>query len=379
MRIIQGGTSAAVPGWRPKENRKGLVRSMQKSIDVLRRAGRLALRILRSRLTAVSALAAACAMMVTYVTVHMRAVTVVDGDTSRVVMTLSRTPVAVLEDAGVALGGHDVMNVSLDEGLIEISRAFPVSVTVDGMTAILQMTSGTVGDALQLAGVRLGAFDKVNAGLEDAVAPGTSLLVERVKYNEYTKTEPVDYKTTVKYSNSLDRGQSKIIQSGCKGEKTLVYRDCLVDGKVAETILVSESVTTEPVDQIKLVGVGGNMPMSPLPDSVELDGDGIPVHYKQVLTGSAAAYTWYNTPEGQTTSTGRKPQVGNVAVDPRIIPYGSELFIVSADGKYVYGYGIACDTGGSVRKGIIIADLFMDTVEECRIFGRRDIVIYVLE
>ena len=326
---------------------------MQKSIDVLRRAGRLALRILRSRLTAVSALAAACAMMVTYVTVHMRAVTVVDGDTSRVVMTLSRTPVAVLEDAGVALGGHDVMNVSLDEGLIEISRAFPVSVTVDGMTAILQMTSGTVGDALQLAGVRLGAFDKVNAGLEDAVAPGTSLLVERVKYNEYTKTEPVDYKTTVKYSNSLDRGQSKIIQSGCKGEKTLVYRDCLVDGKVAETILVSESVTTEPVDQIKLVGVGGNMPMSPLPDSVEL--------------------------EGQTTSTGRKPQVGNVAVDPRIIPYGSELFIVSADGKYVYGYGIACDTGGSVRKGIIIADLFMDTVEECRIFGRRDIVIYVLE
>ena len=288
---------------------------MQKSIDVLRRAGRLALRILRSRLTAVSALAAACAMMVTYVTVHMRAVTVVDGDTSRVVMTLSRTPVAVLEDAGVALGGHDVMNVSLDEGLIEISRAFPVSVTVDGMTAILQMTSGTVGDALQLAGVRLGAFDKVNAGLEDAVAPGTSLLVERVKYNEYTKTEPVDYKTTVKYSNSLDRGQSKIIQSGCKGEKTLVYRDCLVDGKVAETILVSESVTTEPVDQIKLVGVGGNMPMSPLPDSVELDGDGIPVHYKQVLTGSAAAYTWYNTPEGQTTSTGRKPQVGNVAVD----------------------------------------------------------------
>ena len=30
-------------------------------------------------------------------------------------------------------------------------------------------------------------------------------------------------------------------------------------------------------------------------------------------------------------------------------------------------------------KGIIIADLFMDTVEECRIFGRRDIVVYVLE
>ncbi len=347
--------------------------------DVLCRAGRQALRILRSRLLAVSALAAACAMMVTYVTVHMRAITVVDGDTSRVVMTLSHTPIAVLEDAGVALGGHDVMRVNLEQDIIEISRAYPVSVTVDGMTIILQMTSGTVQDALNLAGVQLGPFDKVGAELTDAVGPGTSLLVERVAYKEYTKTVSVDYKATVKYSNSLDRGQTKIIQSGQKGEKTLVYRDRVVDGQVVDTVLVSEDVTKEPVEQIKLVGVGGNMPMSPVPDSVELDENGIPVHYKKVLTGSAAAYTWYNTPEGQTTATGRKPQVGNVAVDPRIIPYGSKLFIMSADGKYVYGYGIACDTGGSVRKGIIIADLFMDTVEECRIFGRRNIVMYVLE
>ncbi len=347
--------------------------------DVLCRVGRQALRILRSRLLAVSALAAACAMMVTYVTVHMRAVTVVDGDVSRVVMTLSHTPIAVLEDAGVALGGQDVMRVNLEQDIIEISRAYPVSVTVDGMTIILQMTQGTVQDALDLAGVELGPFDKVGAELTDAVGPGTSLQVERVSYNEYTKTASVDYKTTVKYSNSLDRGQTKVIQSGRKGEKTLIYRDCVVDGQVVDTVLVSETVTTEPVEQIKLVGVGGNMPMSPIPDSVELDENGIPVHYKKVLTGSAAAYTWYNTPEGQTTATGRKPQVGNVAVDPKIIPYGSKLFIMSADGKYVYGYGIACDTGGSVRKGIIIADLFMDTVEECRIFGRRDIVMYILE
>ena len=352
---------------------------MRKTCDILHRVGAGLLRVLHSRLLAVSALAAACAVMVTYVTVNMRAVTVVDGDTSRVVMTLSRTPVAVLEDAGVALGGHDAIHVSQDENRIEVNRAFPVSVTADGMTAILQMTAGTVQDALELAGVKLSSYDQVNADLEEPVSSGTNLVVERVAYREYTETEPVDYKPTVKYSNSLDRGQSKIIQSGSQGEKTLVYRECLVDGQVAETILVSETVTTDPVDQIKLVGVGGNMPMSPLPDDIELDGDGIPVHYKQVLTGSAAAYTWYDSPEGQTTSTGRTPQVGNVAVNPNIIPYGSELFIVSADGSYVYGYGIACDTGGSVMKGIIIADLFMDTVEECRIFGRRDIVVYVLE
>ena len=220
---------------------------MRKTCDVLRRAGGRILTVLRSRLVAVSALAAACAVMVTYVTVNMRAVTVVDGDTSRVVMTLSRTPVAVLEDAGVALGGHDAIKVSQDEKRIEVSRAFPVSVTADGMTAILQMTTGTVQDALDLAGVKLSSYDQINAGLEDPVSPGDSLVVERVAYREYTETEPVEYKSTVKYSNSLNRGQSKIIQSGSMGEKTLVYRDCLVDGQVAETILVSETVTTAPV------------------------------------------------------------------------------------------------------------------------------------
>ena len=180
---------------------------MRKTCDILHRVGAGLLRVLRSRLLAVSALTAACAVMVTYVTVNMRAVTVVDGDTSRVVMTLSRTPVAVLEDAGVALGGHDAIHVSQDESRIEVNRAFPVSVTADGMTAILQMTTGTVQDALELAGVKLSSYDQVNADLEEPVSSGTNLVVERVAYREYTETEPVDYKTTVKYSNSLDRGQ----------------------------------------------------------------------------------------------------------------------------------------------------------------------------
>lgn len=154
VRIIQGGTKIRMnPSYRrlrtagPKENRKGLVTSMRKTCDILHRVGAGLLRVLRSRLLAVSALAAACAVMVTYVTVNMRAVTVVDGDTSRVVMTLSRTPVAVLEDAGVALGGHDAIHVSQDESRIEVNRAFPVSVTADGTSAILQMTAGTVQDA----------------------------------------------------------------------------------------------------------------------------------------------------------------------------------------------------------------------------------------
>ena len=75
-----------------------------------------------------------------------------------------------------------------------------------------------------------------------------------------------------------------------------------------------------------------------------------------------------------------RPQVGVVAVNPNLIPYGSKLYITSADGSYVYGYAIAGDTGGGVMKGTLIADLYMDTYEECIQFGkRRNFKVFVLE
>ena len=73
-------------------------------------------------------------------------------------------------------------------------------------------------------------------------------------------------------------------------------------------------------------------------------------------------------------------QVGVVAVNPNISPYGSKLYITTPDGSYVYGYAVAGDTGGFIYSHPdTIVDLFMNTVAECYAFGRRDIVVYVLE
>ena len=40
-----------------------------------------------------------------------------------------------------------------------------------------------------------------------------------------------------------------------------------------------------------------------------------------------------------------------MAVDPDVIPYGTKLYITSTDGKFVYGYAVATDTGIAVQKG----------------------------
>ena len=80
----------------------------------------------------------------------------------------------------------------------------------------------------------------------------------------------------------------------------------------------------------------------------------------------ATAYTW----TGSRTATGTWPSRGTVAVDPRVIPLGSELYVEG------YGPAVAADTGGAIKGQII--DLYMDSYEEAIQFGRREVQIEVV-
>lgn len=112
-----------------------------------------------------------------------------------------------------------------------------------------------------------------------------------------------------------------------------------------------------------------------LPEWLTFDENGIPTEYVTVLTGDACAYT---AEPDALMSTGREVFQGYVAVDPDVIPYGSELYIVAEDGE-VYGYAIAADTGYSVSHGHIIVDLFMNDYDECIQWGNKPVYVYVLK
>lgn len=73
------------------------------------------------------------------------------------------------------------------------------------------------------------------------------------------------------------------------------------------------------------------------------------------------------------TSTGTVPQQGTIAVNPKLIPYGTELYIEG------YGYGVAEDTGGALRKydGYAI-DIYMDSYEEAMAWGVQYIEVQIL-
>lgn len=80
----------------------------------------------------------------------------------------------------------------------------------------------------------------------------------------------------------------------------------------------------------------------------------------------ATAYTGYST-----TSTGQKPVWGTIAVDPKVIPYGTKVYIPKFGRTF-----IANNTGGAIKGNKI--DIFMNTKSECYNWGRRTIEIQIL-
>lgn len=122
---------------------------------------------------------------------------------------------------------------------------------------------------------------------------------------------------------------------------------------------------------------GNAIPMSEMviPDYITFDENGLPTNYEYCIEGKSTAY--YG---GTRTATGTTPRQGSVAVDPRLIPYGTEMWIVSLDGSHVYGYCRAEDTGGFIyfRNGALV-DLYMHSYDDCCNWGWRGVRVYILK
>jgi len=311
---------------------------------------------------------------------QLNAAVTADGETRTVALHYGDTAASAVEKAGFTLGENDVL--SMDESTVlkkdaelSITRYYYVNVTADGESHRLLVKEGDVASALKAASIELGEEDLVDTDLTGSVSEGQEITVSRVTYEEETKTETVDYTTKEVKSDSLYTGETKVQTEGVEGERTIVYRNKLIDCKVVETEEISNEVTREPVEKVVLVGTktrpSGYASISA--DGTLIDHNGNKISYKRALTGRCTAYTG-----GGWTATGRPAQYGNIAVNPDVIPYGSKLYICSPDGSVVYGYATAADTGGFASMGYIMADLYFDTYAECANFGVRNMTIYIL-
>lgn len=302
----------------------------------------------------------------------------------------------LIENAGVELGSLDAVTPSVQTQVwedtdVEITEMKSIYIVDNNVARNYVVPAGSVADAAVFAGVELGSEDTISNSKQD-VEDGMVISVDRVTYETVEKTETVEFTVEEKETSKLYVGETEVETEGKDGEKLVTYEQKLVNGEVVKTTKVGEEITKKAQNKVVLVGTkekskpvqnqskpqGGNSSqsngtVSSAGGNKLVDSNGNVINYKNVLTGTCTAYSGDST-----TSTGMKPQVGVVAVNPNQIPYGTRLYIASPDGSYVYGYAVAGDTGGAMMAGHAMVDLYMNTEKECYDFGRRTMCIYIL-
>ena len=310
------------------------------------------------------------------------AYTVVDGKQRQTVKTFSRNIDSILDKAQIKLSQGDVYTEEKTPTgtVITVHRAQAVTLTVGGAEQTVHTQPETVGQLLTRLQIPTEEPWQVSAALTEQTRDGMVIRVDRIEEKPHTQAEEIAYSTIYCNDPSLPQGQEEVIRPGVCGQREHIGQAIFVNGQM-ESVSVSETITvTEPVSQIVAVGTGekeGQPRQYPLVgDDFLVTADGQCLYYSSVDTYNATAYTAWVADVTGTTACGTPARVGAVAVDPKVIPYFTKMYIVSKDGVFDYGIASAEDCGGAVKGKII--DLYFNTLADCYAFGRRDILVYFL-
>lgn len=231
----------------------------------------------------------------------------------------------------------------------DLRHATDYTVTADGKTAEYKTLKRTVGGALAEEGIKVGDLDIVTPSMDSKMGDNMNIVIQRVTVKEEVKEEPVAFKTVEKDDSSLNEGTSKVVTEGKNGIDKVTYQITYVDGVESSRKEVGRETVTAAVDKVVANGT-----------RINFNG----TSYSRKLVVKAYAYTG-----GGITAMGTRARVGEIAVDPSVIPLGSTVYIEGVGARR------AEDTGGNIKGNTI--DIYMNTESQCRSWGVRYVTVYI--
>jgi 3D (Asp-Asp-Asp) domain-containing protein len=169
----------------------------------------------------------------------------------------------------------------------------------------------------------------------------------------------------IRYSAALPPGKRRTLRPGQHGVEWVTERVTLWNDVVVDRHVISREVVRDAKPAV--IMQGSPTTLAQLESALGRNA------FAATMTMVATAYTAASAsayPTGY-TATGVPAHRGVVAVDPRLIPLGTTVFVPG------YGVAVAADTGGAIIGHRI--DLCMDAYGEAVNFGRRTVQVYVLK
>ncbi len=298
--------------------------------------------------------------------------TVDDGNLPFTIRTTAQTVGEALREAEITIYLGDDVQPSLGSPvsaglLVIIQRSTPISLWVDGRWIKTRTRSQTVGDALTEMGIGLTGLDEVSPSLDTPVRENMEIRIVRVREEIKIEEDIIPLETVCKGDPDLLIDIQQVLSPGAEGITRRRYRVRYEDGQEVARTLEDTWVAQEPVKREIAYG-------QRIIRRTFVDEAGQEITYWRMIHMRATSYSaatagvspdepWYGH-----TRTGDPMRKGVVAVDQKLIPLRSQVYVPG------YGYGDALDTGTAIKNRRI--DLGYD--DDNLVLWRRWVDVYLL-
>jgi uncharacterized protein YabE (DUF348 family) len=262
-----------------------------------------------------------------------------EGAARYTIATTAQTIGEALRKSDVILYLGDRVQPSLGSAVtanlnVYIQRSVPVSLQVDGRRIKTRTQGETVADALSDLGVALTGLDRVEPSLETKLYNNLKIEVTRVSEDVVVEEQIAPFETVFTPDPNLPIDTQQVLATGAEGITRTRYRVRYENGEPISRVLEDTWLAQTPANRRIAYG-------QRIEPRTETMPDGTVITYWRKIRMLATSYTAQSA-GGNRTRTGDVLRQGVVAVDPRLIPLRSQV--------YVPGYGIsdALDTGGGI-------------------------------
>jgi 3D (Asp-Asp-Asp) domain-containing protein len=171
---------------------------------------------------------------------------------------------------------------------------------------------------------------------------------------------PISFEVQYEFSRTVGPGRLLTVKKGAPGRIEKIYKLEFKNGEPVGKVLV-DTRKIDPTHELVYMGRSGYEPSRHQFTRAKVIAMSATAYDPSAGRGSRATFR---------TSSGLRAQYGLVAVDPRVIPLGTKLFVEG------YGFALAADRGSAIKGNRI--DLCYNSRSQCYSFGRKKVTVHVL-
>jgi len=263
-------------------------------------------------------------------------VTISSPQGEQTIQTSAFTVGEALQEAGIQLGANDKVeppaNSPISNSPITIYHlpSYKLTINADGRTLQTQSSARTVGEALAEAGIPLVGLDQAVPSENEALPSDGNIKVVRVSESVMLAQKPIPFESELIASSEVPLDQTQILSPGENGLTVQRIRVRYEDGQEVSRVTEEETIVRPPKNRTLAYGTKLEIQTATV--------DGVQIEYWRAVQMYATSYSPCRIGTGacgNTTASGKQLKKGMVALRTDL------YFALKGQSLYIPGYGFA--------------------------------------